>query len=202
MNTFILPCQVLMGKQQKLPHIQAVLKVWHLIIGGIEKLDYQSDAHLMKIFNDLIVKWLPQFKWIPNQKLIAKPFITCMLHSQPSTATMILDRIVTNFLSVQRRDTHQFGSTVLTIFNAVLAAIANNTEKMCLLVKCTVFTLMVHAMMNDDSLPSKRMAFEFFTTLFRSKVFEEDAEVRQTMTSNMKTLTNKYLSYHATVYFQ
>lgn len=64
MNHYILPCPVMMGKQQKLGHVQAVLKVWHLIIGGIEKLDYQSDAQLQKVFIDLIVKWLPQFKWV------------------------------------------------------------------------------------------------------------------------------------------
>lgn len=52
------------GRQLKLTNIQAVLKVWHLIIGGIEKLDFEADPQLNKIFNDLVVKWLPQFKWV------------------------------------------------------------------------------------------------------------------------------------------
>lgn len=192
---------MLMGKQQKLPQIQAVLKVWHLIVGGFEKLDYQCDAHLQKTLNDLIVKWLPQFNWIPNQKLIAKPFISCMLHNQPATVTFIFDRIVTNFLSVQRRETHQFSSTVLTILIAVLTAIDDNAQKIILLVKCTIFTLMEHAMMVDDTLPSKKMTFDFFSMLFKCKAFDEEPELRQQITMNMKTLTTKYLSYHATAYF-
>lgn len=200
-NTFILPCAVLMGKQQKLPQITAVHKVWHILVGGIEKLNYESDAHLQKTLNDLIVKWLPQFKWLPNQKLIAKPFINCIQHNKPSTVTFVFDRIVTNFLSAQRRETHQFAPIVLTIFTAVLAAVEDNAEKITLLVKCTIFTLMEHAMMVDDTLPSKKMTFDLFATLFRCKAFDEEPELRQHLTTNMKTLTTKYLSYHATVYF-
>lgn len=64
MNHYILPLPLLMGKTQKLISIQAVHKVWHLIAGGIEKLDYQSDAQLQKVFTDLIVKWIPQFRLV------------------------------------------------------------------------------------------------------------------------------------------
>lgn len=74
MSQYILPCPVMMSKQQKLGHVQAVLKVWHLIIGGIEKLDYQSDAQLNKVFTDLIVKWLPQFKWVRILIVSIEPF--------------------------------------------------------------------------------------------------------------------------------
>lgn len=115
---------------------------------------------------------------MPNQKLIAKPFISCMLHSQPSTATLIFDRIVTNFLSAQRRETHQYATTALNIFSMVLAAIENDAEKVILLVKCTIFTLMEHAMMVDDNLPSKKMTFDFLTMVFRSKAFEDEVELR------------------------
>lgn len=64
MNHYILPLPLLMGKPQKLISIQAVHKVWHLIVSGIEKLDYQSDAQLQKVFTDLIVKWIPQFRLV------------------------------------------------------------------------------------------------------------------------------------------
>lgn len=64
MNHYILPLSLLVGKPQKLISIQAVHKIWHLIVGGIEKLDYQSDAQLQKVFTDLIVKWIPQFRLV------------------------------------------------------------------------------------------------------------------------------------------
>lgn len=68
MNHYILPLPLLTGKPQKLVSIQAVHKVWHLIVGGIEKLDYQSDAQLQKVFTDLIVKWIPQFRLVRSFK--------------------------------------------------------------------------------------------------------------------------------------
>lgn len=64
MNHYILPLPLLMGKPQKPITIQAVLKTWHAIVGGIEKLDYQSDAQLQKVFTDLVVKWIPQFRHV------------------------------------------------------------------------------------------------------------------------------------------
>lgn len=62
MNHYILPLPLLMGKPQKLISIQAVHKIWHLVVGGIEKLDYQTDAQLQKVFSDMVVKWIPQFR--------------------------------------------------------------------------------------------------------------------------------------------
>lgn len=62
MNHYILPLPLLTGKPQKLVSIQAVHKIWNLIVGGIEKLDYQSDAQLQKVLTDLVVKWIPQFR--------------------------------------------------------------------------------------------------------------------------------------------
>lgn len=64
MNHYILPLPLLVGKTQKMISIQAVHKVWHLIVGGIETLDYQCDAQLQKVFTDLIVKWIPQFRLV------------------------------------------------------------------------------------------------------------------------------------------
>lgn len=62
MNHYILPLPLLTGKPQKPLYIQAVHRVWQLIVGGIEKLDYQCDAQLQKVLTDLIVKWIPQFR--------------------------------------------------------------------------------------------------------------------------------------------
>lgn len=53
-----------MEKPQKPITVQAINKIWQLIVGGIEKIDFQSDAHLQKVLSDLVVKWLPQFKMV------------------------------------------------------------------------------------------------------------------------------------------
>lgn len=113
-----------------------------------------------------------------------------MLHSQPATTVLIFEKIVTNFLSAQRRETHQYASTVMIILHAVLTAIEGNVNKLLLLLKCTAFTLMEHAMMIDDSLPSKKSTFDFFSSLFRSSVFNDGAELRLGNSPTQITLRN------------
>lgn len=101
-----------------------------------------------------------------------------MLHSQPSTATIIFDKLVSTFLSSERRETHQFAPLVLTILSDVLSAIESNAEKILLLARSSIFTLMEHAMMIDDSLPSKRAVFDFLRNLFGSAAFANEPDIR------------------------
>lgn len=62
MFKFVLPNHVLTGRPQE-PHlITATHKVWHMFILGIEKLDFESDQHLITIMTNLVEKWIPQFK--------------------------------------------------------------------------------------------------------------------------------------------
>lgn len=77
MNHYILPLPLLIGKPEKLS-IQAVHRIWHLIAGGIAKLDYQSDAQLQKVFTDLVVKWIPPFR-----------LVILMLSECPKTSVLI-----------------------------------------------------------------------------------------------------------------
>lgn len=178
MNHYILPLSLLMGKQQKPISIQAVHKIWHLIVGGIEKIDYKSDAHLQKVFTDLIVKWVPQFRLMAMQRFVSKPFISCVHHSQSSTLHFIFDKLVTNFLSAQRRETHQNAPIVVTILTDVLANIVNESDKVQILMNSTTITLLEHAMMVDDTLPSKAMILDFFTNLFKSAAYVATLELR------------------------
>lgn len=60
----ILPGHLLTGRPQKPTYVQAIHKVWHLLIMGIEKLDYRHDQHLLTILTNLIEKWMPQFKMV------------------------------------------------------------------------------------------------------------------------------------------
>lgn len=112
---------------------------------------------------------------------------------------MILDKLVTTFLSSQRRDTHQFAPLVVTVLMDVLGAIESNADKMLLLAKSSAFTLMEHAMMVDDSLPSKRAVFDFFRNLLSSAAFADEPDLRYEYDANsvaFKPRTN-YLLFGA-----
>lgn len=168
----------MIGKQQKPISIQAVHKIWHLIVGGIEKIDYRADAHLQKVMCDLVVKWIPQFKTMNSQKIVSKPFINCIHQSQSSTIQFIFDKIVTNFLTSQRRESHQNATIAMTIMMDVIANFSHDPERVKTVLQATCFQLLEHAMMIDDSVPSKMMVYDFFTGLFRSAAFISNAEIR------------------------
>lgn len=229
MNHYILPLPLLVGKQQKPLSIQGVHKVWHLIVGGIEKIDYSSDAHLEKVLTDLIVKWTPQFRTMTVQRFVSKPFVSSVQHSQNTTAHFIFEKLVVNFLSAQRRETHQNAQIVVTILTDVLTSIANDAIKVRNLMNAVCMTMLEHAMMVDNELPSKALIFDFFTKLFQSPACVASTEIRcvnweeatMTMTlmadyfrlffffifrkcieDNLKTLTTKHLSYYSSFYFQ
>lgn len=167
-----------MGKQQKPLSIQGVHKVWHLIVGGIEKIDYKADAHLEKVLTDLIVKWMPQFRTMTVQRFVSKPFVNSVLHSQNATSYFIFEKLVVNFLSAQRRETHQNAQIVVTILIDVLTSIVNDTTKVTNLMNAVCMTMLEHAMMVDNGLPSKALILDFFTKLSQSPAYVESADLR------------------------
>lgn len=66
----------------------------------------------------------------------------------------------------------------LTILTDSFNAVEKDKEKILLLYKCTLFALMEHAMMVEDSLPSKKLAFDLFRYLFGSQIFTEEQDLR------------------------
>lgn len=86
--------------------------------------------------------------------------------------------MVTNFLSAQRRETHQNAPIVMTILKDILTSVINDCEKLGILLNSVLFTLLEHAMMVDDSLPSKKLIFEFLTDLASSATFKNTSDLR------------------------
>lgn len=68
MFQYILPNHLLTGRPQKPQYIHAIQKIWHLLIMGIEKLDFKNDKQLVTILTNLIEKWLPHFKLVTINK--------------------------------------------------------------------------------------------------------------------------------------
>lgn len=61
MYTHVLSNSFLTGTSPTKDVIQAVHKIWHSLIIGIEKLDYNADANISSMLTHLVVKWLPYF---------------------------------------------------------------------------------------------------------------------------------------------
>lgn len=180
-NHYILPLQLMMGKPQKPISIQAIHKILHLLIGGIEKLDFASDPHLQRVLTDIVVKWIPQFRTMNIiSKVISKPFNLLFLNCKSATVYFVFDKLVTNFLTAQRRETHQNAPIAATIIKEVLMNFRNDPENLKCLVNATCLPMLEHVMMVDDEVPSKPIVFDIFTELFRSTPFASTADLRYT----------------------
>lgn len=137
----------------------------------------------------------------------------------------ILEKMLNSFLSAQRRETHQNAPIVVTILTDILNDVCNETDIVRVLLNTTAITLFEHAMMVDEHVPSRPMIFDFLTVLFKTPAYISSQEIRYVMkkkitfikftelmsksvfsrtiiTSNLKTLTTKNLSYYASSFFQ
>lgn len=115
---------------------------------------------------------------IPMQRITSKPFITCARHSKSTTLQFILEKMINNFLSAQRRETHQNAPMVVTILTDILSETCNETDVVKVLLNTTTITLFEHAMMVDEKLASRTMIFDFFAALFKSPAYLSSLEIR------------------------
>lgn len=104
--------------------------------------------------------------------------MTCARHSKPSTLQFILEKLINNFLSAQRRETHQNAPIVVTILTDILSDVCNETDIVRVLLNTTIITLFEHAMMVDENLPSRIMIFDFMAALFRTPAYISSLEIR------------------------
>lgn len=83
-----------------------------------------------------------------------------------------------NFLSAQRRETHQNAPIAVAILTDILGDISSECEKVKILLNTTTITLLEHAMMVDESLSSRTMIFDFFGNLFKSAAYISTYDIR------------------------
>lgn len=86
--------------------------------------------------------------------------------------------MINNFLSAQRRETHQNAPIVVTILTDILGDVCNESDIVRVLLNTTTITLFEHAMMVDENLPSRTMIFDFFGNLFKSPAYISSIEIR------------------------
>lgn len=86
--------------------------------------------------------------------------------------------MVSNFISSQRRETHQNAPITVSIIKEMLCDVSNQTEKVRVLLNATILPFFEHAMMVDEHLPSRNLVFEFLDTLLKTAAYISTAEIR------------------------
>lgn len=192
----VLPNHLLTGRPQKPLYVQAIHKVWHLLVMGIEKLEYKHDQHLVTILTNLIEKWIPQFRTVQQKQFIGRPFINCIKECSDHMGAFVMGKISTAFFSLQRRQPHSqvalvggcnicyqlklSGSVfqVLSIYLDTFNGVKHDQRKLLVQLHGSFATLLEHAMMVDENSTSKNSIFEIFDSIFKCECYRQSTELK------------------------
>ncbi|KAJ6642992.1 Protein MMS22-like [Pseudolycoriella hygida] len=205
MYTHILSNSVLTGTAPTKDVIQSVHKIWHSLIVGIEKLDYNVDVNISSMLTHLVVKWLPLFaKMSLNVHLNVKPYILCLRDCSESISQIVVDKITINFLTLKRRQPNEHAIFVIQMLMEAIKNFYDEASKLELMIKTTFPTLVDHAMMIETTNgPTCRLIFELFELIFNCPLYSCRVSVlRESITTAMKNCTTNNLSFYSSFYFQ
>ncbi|XP_073829155.1 protein MMS22-like [Musca autumnalis] len=206
---YILPTSIQMGKPPEGKLAQFVHKIWPVLVQGIGRLNFKSDAYITKTLTDLIQKWTPHFKISTNPKQVARPFINCLQSDNQDISLFVFEKLTALFLSTQRRQADPNACLVITIYQEVVDAISSSTGNdenatgrlQTFLKGCSLATL-EHIMMVDEIVPSRPLLLDLFRRIFNSPVYQNSIAIQELIREHLRILTKKHLSYCTFFYFE
>lgn len=205
---YILPTSIQMGKVPEGKLTQHIHKIWPVVVQGIGRLNFKSDAYLNKTLTDLIQKWTPHFKISPNAKQVARPFITCLQGDNHDLSLFVFEKLTSLFLSTQRRQADPNACLVITIYQEVVESISlqsdneNSTERLLTFMKGCCLSTLEHIMMVDEIVPSRQLLLELFKRIIHSPVYKKSTALKDLLCEHIRILSKKHLSFHTFFFFE
>ena len=205
---YILPTTIQMGKTPEGKLAQLIHKIWPVVVQGIGRLNFKSDAYLNKTLTDLIQKWTPHFKISPNAKQVARPFITCLQGDNYDLSLFVFEKLTSLFLSTQRRQADPNACLVITIYQEVVESISlenhdeNSIERLLTFMKGCCLSTLEHIMMVDEIVPSRQLLLDLFKRIIHSPVFKKSVTLKNLLSEHIRILSKKYLSFHTFFLFE
>ncbi|XP_046803254.1 protein MMS22-like [Lucilia cuprina] len=205
---YILPTSIQMGKAPEGKLAQLIHKIWPVVVQGIGRLNFKSDAYLNKTLTDLIQKWTPHFKISPNAKQVARPYINCLQGDNHDLSLFVFEKLTNLFLSTQRRQADPNACLVITIYQEVVESIAskcddeNSTTRLQTFMKGSSLATLEHIMMVDEIVPSRALLLDLFKRIIHSSVFKNSNMLKDLFREHLRILCKKHLSFHTFFFFE
>ncbi|SPP78423.1 protein MMS22-like [Drosophila guanche] len=207
MVRFLLTTQLQAGvtPEGRLP--QLVHKIFPVLLQGIGRLPYRTDAYLGKTLEQLILHWTPHFSFSPNAKLVARPYTT-LLHADAGgddgeLSQFVLQQLVGHFLVVVRRKAGNHSGLVITLLQQMVESIAADQEQQLLSLLRAVHTpLLEHVMFVDELEHSRGQVLSLHRLIVSHDCFRRSQPARELCLSNLRSLADKHLAHCTYFYFQ
>lgn len=113
----------------------------------------------------------------------------------------LVGKIATAFFALQRRQPHPLAAFVLAVYQDVFAGVKHDRTKLLVLLRASDVQLMEHAMMVDDSSPTKALIFDVFDAVYKSEIYRGCAELQAVCGGSLRTVTSKHLAYFSSYFF-
>ncbi|KAH8289236.1 hypothetical protein KR054_002063 [Drosophila jambulina] len=207
MVRFLLTTQLQAGVPPEGRMPQTVHKIFPVLLQGIGKLPYRTDAYVGKTLEQLVHYWTPHFGFSPNARLVARPYATLLQAdvdtSDGAVAQFVLQLLVSQFLVVQRRKAGQQAGLVIGILQQLIESITVEQEKQLIVLLSGVnVPLLEHMMFVDELDHSRNQVLGLYRVLVQHGGFRRSQAVRDMCSSHLRLLAEKHLAHCTYFYFQ
>ncbi|XP_033168843.1 protein MMS22-like [Drosophila mauritiana] len=204
MVRFLLTTQLQAGvpPEGRLP--QVVHKIFPVLLQGIGRLPYRTDAYVAKTLEQLVQHWTPHFSFSSNAKLVARPYATLLQADiDGELAQFVLQLLVTQFLVVQRRRAGQHAGLVITIMQQLIESTGKEQEEQLLtLLRGVHIPLLEHVMFVDEVDLSRNQVLGLYKVLVSHDAYKRSQTVRDMCSNHLRSLAEKHLAHCTYFYFQ
>ncbi|KAH8332062.1 hypothetical protein KR067_011702 [Drosophila pandora] len=205
MVRFLLTTQLQAGNapEGRLP--QMVHKIFPVLLQGIGRLPYRTDAYVSKTLEQLVQHWTPHFSFSPSAKLVARPYVTLLQADQDGEITQhVLQLLVTQFLVVQRRKAGPHAGLVITILQQLVEATPREQAEQQLMtfLQAVSMPLLEHVMFVDELEHSRGQVLGLYRVLAAHEGFKRSVPLKELCCTQLRSLAEKHLAHCTYFYFQ
>ncbi|KAH8396262.1 hypothetical protein KR222_006934 [Zaprionus bogoriensis] len=204
MSRFLLTTQLQAGAAPEARLPQLMHKIFPVLLQGIGRLPYRTDAYLSRTLDQLLLHWTPHFGFSSNVKLVARPYATLLQQSADAElALYVLQQLAAQFLAVQRCQASPHVGLVLSVLQQLFAGLAEHGEAQLLtLLRAVHVALLEHVMFVGELEPSRVQVLGLYRQLVQLPHFQRSQAARELCASDICALAEKHLAYCTYYYFQ
>ncbi|XP_017870553.1 PREDICTED: protein MMS22-like [Drosophila arizonae] len=209
MVRFLLTTQLQAGvaPEGRLP--QLLHKIFPVLLQGIGRLPYRTDAYLSRTLEQLVLHWTPHFGFSSNVKLVARPYATLLqADSDGELAHYVLQHLANQFLAVQRSQAGTHVGLILTVLQQLFVGLddlelgAEAEAQLLTLLRAVHVPLLEHVMFVGELEPSRVQVLSLYAVLVNLSQFQRSAAARDICSTDIRNLAEKHLAHCTYFYFQ
>ncbi|EDV91969.1 protein MMS22-like [Drosophila grimshawi] len=209
MVRFLLTTQLQAGIQPEGRLPQLVHKIFPVLLQGIGRLPYRTDAYLGRTLEQLILHWTPLFGFTSNVKLVARPFATLLqADADGELAQFVLQNLASQFLGVQRNQVGANVGLILMVIQQLFVGLGETKDapsaepQLLTLLKAVNIPLLEHIMFVGELEPSRIQVLNLYRQMVHLGVFQRSMAAQEICSDDIRSLAEKHLAHCTYFYFQ